>query len=52
MKVILMNKTTFEVIQFTNVTNIAYDSGTNFYTITGTPAGSYNAGVYNLQIIW
>lgn len=52
MTVVLVNKVTFDVIQITNVTNIAYDSGTNFYTITGSPSGSYNANTYNLQIIW
>lgn len=51
--VVLINKVTFDVIQLVNVSNIAYDSATDFYTITGSPtSGSYNAKTYNLQIIW
>lgn len=51
--VVLVNKVTFDVIQLVNVSNIAYDSSTEFYTITGTPtSGTYNAKTYNLQIIW
>ena len=53
MTVVLINKVTFDVIQLVNVSNIAYDSATNIYTITGSPtSGSYNANTYNLQIIW
>lgn len=53
MTVVLINKVTFDVIQLVNVSNIAYDSATDFYTITGSPtSGSYNAKTYNLQIIW
>ena len=53
MKVILVNKVTFDVIQINNVSNIAYDSSTNFFTITATPSGgTYNANYYNLQVLW
>lgn len=53
MTVVLINKVTFDVIQLVNVSNIAYDSSTEYYTITGTPtSGTYNAKTYNLQIIW
>lgn len=52
MKVILVNKVTFDVIQIINVSNIAYDSSTNFFTITGSPGGTYNANYYNLQVLW
>ena len=51
--VVLIHKVTFDVIQLVNVSNIAYDSSTEFYTITGTPtSGTYNGKTYNLQIIW
>ena len=52
MRVILINKVTFDVIEQKNVSNIAYDSSTGFYTITGTPGGTYNEKYYNVQIIW
>lgn len=52
MKVILVNKITFDVIQIINVSNIAYDSSTNYFTITGTGGGTFNANNYNLQVLW
>lgn len=52
MRVILINKTTFEIIQATNVTSIAYNSSTKNYTITGTGGGTFSAETYNLQVLW
>lgn len=52
MSVILLNKSTFEVIQVTNVTNIAYNSSTKNLTITGTGGGTFSAETYNLQVLW
>ena len=34
MKVVVKNKLTFDVAQYTNVTNIAYNASTKVYTIT------------------
>lgn len=50
--VILMHKQNFSVIQFTGVTNLAFNSGTNEVTITGSPTGTYSLNTYNIQIIW
>lgn len=52
MTVILVHKTTFAVVQIKDVSNIAYDSVSNYYTITGTPSGTYNANFYNIQVLW
>lgn len=34
MTVIIKSKTTFDIVQLNNVSNIAYNSGTKVYTIT------------------
>ena len=52
MTIILINKQTFDVIQINNVSNIAFDSSTGFWTITGSPSGTYNSKFYNMQIVW
>lgn len=50
--VILMHKQNFSVIQFTGVSNLAFNAGTNEVTITGSPTGTYSLNTYNIQIIW
>ena len=52
MTVILMHKQNFSVIQFTGVSNLAFNAGTNEVTITGSPTGTYSLNTYNIQIIW
>ena len=51
MKVVVISKNTFNVIELTGVTNIAYASET--FTIThGGGTATYAAADYRISIIW
>lgn len=54
MKVILMSTTNFQVIELSNVSNIAYDAATNTFTIThsGGATGTYSGASYHVNILW
>jgi len=51
MKVIIINKSDFNVIQFNGVTNIAYAA--NQVTIThGGGTGTFSLNTYTISILW
>lgn len=52
MTIILKSKTTFDIIQINNVTNIAYNEGTKIYTITvsGGTTSTYSSDSYYLSV--
>lgn len=51
MKVIIVNKSDFNVIQFNGVTNIAYAA--NQVTIThGGGTGTFSLSNYTISILW
>ncbi len=53
MKIILMSIETFQVIELTGVTNIAYDPDTKAFTIThGGGTGTYSGASYHVNILW
>lgn len=53
MKVILMKIDSFEVIQLTGVTSIAYDSGSKTYTVTHSGGtNTYSSSAYHLNVVW
>lgn len=53
MKVILMKIDSFEVIQLTGVTSIAYDSGSGNYTVIHSGGtGTYSSSAYHINILW
>lgn len=53
MKVIVISKTTFSVTELSGVSSIAYDSGTDTYTIThGGGTGTYSGASYRVSILW
>lgn len=54
MKVIVKNKLTFETLEYTNVTNVAYNSSTKVYTITyGTnQTASFSGDDYLVAIVF
>lgn len=53
MKVVLMKIDSFEVIQLSGVTSIAYDSGTGNYTVIHSGgSNSYSAAAYHINILW
>lgn len=51
MKVLLINKTSFEVIQLNSVSNIAYSEGIVTVTASGVST-VYSLEDYNLQVLW
>lgn len=54
MVVLIVSKTTMQSGEFKNVTNIAFNSSTNQFTITygsGTTA-TYSADLYYLTVLW
>lgn len=55
MKVLLVNKQNFQVVQITTVGNIAYNANANSVTFTltgGGSGGSYSLDTYYMSIIW
>lgn len=51
MKIVLVNTTSFEMIQLSGVTNLAFASG----NVTVTHSGgndTYSTTTYKLQILW
>lgn len=52
MTVIIKSKTTFDIVQLDNVTNIAYNAGTKVYTITvsGGSTSTYSSDNYYLSV--
>ena len=54
MKVVVQKKDAFAVYEYSNVTNIAYNSGTKVVTITyGTSQTvTYNTDDYLISILW
>lgn len=54
MKVIFMNRLTFECANFTDVSNIAYNKTTNIYTITygNNQTTSYSGNTYLISVLF
>ena len=54
MKVVVISKSTFQVVEYNNVTSIAYDASTLLYTFTlsGGSTQTASANLYNVQIVW
>lgn len=53
MKVIVISKTTFTVTEYSDVSNIAYDSSTGTYTIThGGGTATANSSTHKVSILW
>ena len=53
MKVLAIQKGTLNVTTLSSVTNIAYDSVTDVYTIShGGGTATYSGSAYNIAIIW
>lgn len=52
MTVIIIDKDTFDQIQYNNVTNIAYDAGTKICTITASSTVTYSLDDYLVSILW
>ena len=50
MKILLINKTSFEVIQVNSVTNIAFSDGN--VTVTAGTSTTYSLDTYNIQFLW
>lgn len=52
MTVIIKSKTTFDIVQLNNVTNIAYNAGTKIYTITvsGGTSTTYSSDNYYMSV--
>lgn len=52
MTVIIKSKTTFDIVQLNNVTNIAYNAGTKVYTITvsGGTSTTYSSDNYYMSV--
>ena len=52
MTLIMKSKTTFDIVQINNVTNIAYNSATKVYTITvsGGSTSTYSSDSYYLSV--
>lgn len=51
MTVIIKSKTTFDIVQLDNVTNIAYNAGTKVYTITSSGGTvTYSSDNYYLSV--
>lgn len=52
MIVIVKKKATFDTIQYNQVSNIAYDSGTKIYTITNNGTNySYSSDDYFISVL-
>lgn len=54
MSVLVIAKTTFQTVPYTNVTNIAYAAGTDTYTLTlsGGTTQSFSGATYFVSILW
>lgn len=53
MNVILMKIDSFDVVQLSGVTSIAYDSGTKTYTITHSGGtNTYSGTQYHINVLW
>lgn len=52
MKVVIISKTTFDSVQFTGVTNIAYSSNIVTITLSGGQTAAYNLDDYSIGILW
>ena len=54
MKVVVISKSTFQVVEYNNVTSISYDASTLLYTFTlsGGSTQTASANLYNVQIVW
>ena len=51
MTVIIKSKTTFDIVQLDNVTNIAYNAGTKTYTITASGGTTtYSSDNYYMSV--
>lgn len=51
MTIIVKNKTTFDTVQISNVTNIAYNTSTKIYTITAGSTTTYSSDNYFISIL-
>ena len=53
MKVIVISKTTCSVTEYSDVSNISYNSGTGIYTIThGGGTATANSSTHMVSILW
>ncbi len=52
MKVVIISKTTFDSVQFTGVTNIAYSGNIVTITLSGGQTAAYNLNDYSIGILW
>ena len=53
MKVIVISKNTFSVTELSSVSDIAYNSVTDTYTIThGGGTATYSGESYRISILW
>lgn len=51
MTVIMKSKTTFDIVQLDNVTNIAYNAGTKIYSITNSDGTTtYSSDNYYMSV--
>lgn len=52
MKVVVISKTTFNVVEHTDVSNIAYSSHQFTITYSGGSTATYSENDYRISIIW
>lgn len=52
MTVVIINKSTFDQVQISNVTSIAYNSSTKICTITAASTSTYDLDDYLISILW
>lgn len=54
MKVLFINKSTFQTQAYNDVTNIAYNAGTGMYVLTygGGQTIQVGASLYYMSILW
>ena len=52
MKIVIISKTTFDSVQFTGVTNIAYSGNIVTITLSGGQTAAYNLDDYSIGILW
>lgn len=52
MKVVIISKTTFDSVQFTGVTNIAYSGNIVTITLSGGQTAAYSLDDYSIGILW
>ena len=52
MKVVIVSKTSFNSVQYTGVTNIAYSGNIVTITLSGGQTAAYNLDDYSVGILW